>query len=108
VAPTVGTGPFGRTPAGTFNFRYGAPRHVLHLEDSPRRVRMVVAGETVADSTRVTLLHETGRPASTYRRRTSISAPGSGPGPGSPDAPTHAPPRSATIRSVRAVEKGCR
>jgi uncharacterized protein (DUF427 family) len=60
VALTVGTGPFGRTPAGTFNFRYDAPRHVLYLEDSPRRVRVVVAGETVADSTRVKLLHETG------------------------------------------------
>jgi uncharacterized protein (DUF427 family) len=60
MALTVGTGPFGRTPAGVFNFTYDAPEHVLYLEDSPRRVRVVVAGETVAESARAKLLHETG------------------------------------------------
>jgi uncharacterized protein (DUF427 family) len=60
MALTVGTGPFGRAPAGVFNFTYDAPAHVLYLEDVPRRVRVVVAGETVAQSSRVRLLHETG------------------------------------------------
>ena len=60
MALTVGTGPFGRHPAGVFNFSYDAPAHVLYLEDSPRRVRVVVAGETVAESTHAKLLHETG------------------------------------------------
>jgi uncharacterized protein (DUF427 family) len=60
MALTVGTGPFGRTPAGEFNFAYDAPAHVLYLEDSPRRIRVVVAGETVARSSRAKLLHETG------------------------------------------------
>lgn len=60
MALTVGTGPFSRRPAGTFNFTYDAPDHVLYFEDSPRRVRVVVGGETVADSTHVRLLHETG------------------------------------------------
>jgi uncharacterized protein (DUF427 family) len=60
MALTVGTGPFGRQPAGEFNFTYDAPEHVLYLEDSPRRVRVVVSGETVAESTRAKLLHETG------------------------------------------------
>lgn len=60
MALTVGTGPFGRRPAGAFNFEYDAPDHVLYLEDSPRRVRVVVAGETVAESARTKLLHETG------------------------------------------------
>ncbi|MEX1163641.1 MAG: DUF427 domain-containing protein [Nitriliruptor sp.] len=60
MALTVGTGPFGRAPAGAFNFTYDAPAHVLYPEDSPRRVRVVVAGETVAQSSRVKLLHETG------------------------------------------------
>jgi uncharacterized protein (DUF427 family) len=60
MALTVGTGPFGRAPAGAFNFTYDAPAHVLYFEDSPRRVRVVVAGETVAESARVKLLHETG------------------------------------------------
>lgn len=61
MALTVGTGPFGNHPAGTFNFTPDTPDHVLYLEDSPRRVRAVVAGETVADSRRAKLLHETGR-----------------------------------------------
>jgi uncharacterized protein (DUF427 family) len=60
MALTVGTGPFGGAPAGAFNFTYDAPDHVVYFEDSPRRVRVVVAGETIAESTRVKLLHETG------------------------------------------------
>ncbi|MGH3342359.1 MAG: DUF427 domain-containing protein [Carbonactinosporaceae bacterium] len=56
---TIGTGPFGRRPAGVFNADLSAPEHLLFFEDSPRRVRAVFAGETVADSTRVKLLHET-------------------------------------------------
>lgn len=60
MALTVGTGPFGRQPAGEFNFTYEAPAHVLYLEDSPRRVRVVVAGEVVAESRRAKLLFETG------------------------------------------------
>ena len=61
MALTLGTGPFGEKSAGAFNFEVTAPReHVLYLEDSPRQVRAVFGGETVADSTRVKLLHETG------------------------------------------------
>jgi uncharacterized protein (DUF427 family) len=58
---TMGTGPFGKQPAGTFNFEPAAPRdHALYLEPSPRRVRGVINGETVVDSSDVALLHETG------------------------------------------------
>ena len=58
---TMGTGPFGQAPAGTFNFEPDAPKdHALYLEPSPRRVRGVIGGETVVDSTDVQLLHETG------------------------------------------------
>ena len=58
---TMGTGPFGKQPAGTFNFEPDAPKHhALYLEPSPRRVRGVIGGETVVDSTDVSLLHETG------------------------------------------------
>ncbi len=58
---TKGSGPFGDRPAGTFNFDPGAPEHVLYLESCPRRVRVLLAGETVADSTDVRLLHPPGR-----------------------------------------------
>jgi uncharacterized protein (DUF427 family) len=59
MALMVGTGPFGRDPAGTFNLAFERPGQVLYLEDTPRRIRVVVAGETVADSTSAKLLHET-------------------------------------------------
>lgn len=58
---TVGRAPFARPPAGQFNFALPAPEHVLYFEDSPRRVRVLFNGQTVADSRRVKLLHETGR-----------------------------------------------
>jgi uncharacterized protein (DUF427 family) len=60
VALMVGSGPFGRKPAGVFNFEVDAPKHQLYLERSPRRIRVVIDGEVVADSTDARLLHETG------------------------------------------------
>lgn len=57
----IGTGPFGHQSNGTFNFDTQVLQpHTLYLEDSPRRVRVMFNGETVADSQRVKLLHETG------------------------------------------------
>ncbi|MDK3256739.1 DUF427 domain-containing protein [Blastococcus capsensis] len=58
---TKGSGPFGAAPAGSFNFDPRPPEHVMYLERSPRRVRVVLGGETVADSTDVRLLHPPGR-----------------------------------------------
>ncbi len=55
-----GTGPFGRKPEGIFNFHPPPPGRALYLEPTPKRVRVVVAGETVADSRRAMLLHESG------------------------------------------------
>lgn len=60
MALTVGTGPFGDSPQGVFNFRYDAPAHVLYFESSPRRIQVVVGGERIADTTRAKLLFETG------------------------------------------------
>ena len=58
---TIGTGPFGDQSTGTFNFEVRAPRdHAIYLEDTPRRVRVVFGGETIADSRRAKLLHEAG------------------------------------------------
>jgi uncharacterized protein (DUF427 family) len=58
---TIGTGPFGDQGEKTFNFEVHAPGdHVLYFEDSPRRVRAMLGGETVADSRRAKLMHETG------------------------------------------------
>ena len=58
---TKGTGPFGEHPAGAFNFDPHPPEHVLYLERTPRRVRVLLAGRTVADSDAVRVLHPPGR-----------------------------------------------
>jgi uncharacterized protein (DUF427 family) len=55
---TVGTGPFGQTPAGAFNFELPRREGIIYFEDSPRRIRGVFAGETIIDSRRASLLHE--------------------------------------------------
>jgi uncharacterized protein (DUF427 family) len=58
---TIGTGPFGDQGDKSFNFQVQAPGgHVLYFEGSPRWVRVVFNGETVASSKRAKLLHESG------------------------------------------------
>jgi len=58
---TIGTGPFGDQGDKSFNFEARAPEdHLLYFEDSPRRVRVMFNGETVADSQQVKLMHEAG------------------------------------------------
>jgi len=54
---TMGTGPFGHRPAGTFNFE--PPEAVVFVEPLDRRVRAVSDGVTVVDSERVRLVYET-------------------------------------------------
>ncbi len=53
-----GTGPFGAEPAGHFNFD-PPTEGALYLEPTPKRIRVVLAGETIADSRTAMLLHET-------------------------------------------------
>jgi uncharacterized protein (DUF427 family) len=55
-----GTGPLSRRPAGVFNFDPPAPGSTLYMEPSPRRVRVMLGGETIADSRRTLLLQESG------------------------------------------------
>jgi uncharacterized protein (DUF427 family) len=56
----TGSGPFGREPAGAFNFEPPQPGKAIYLEPTPRRIRVVVGGETVADSRAAFMLHESG------------------------------------------------
>ena len=58
---TVGSGPFGERPAGRFSPDLQTPAALLYFEDNPRRIRAIFAKQTIADSTRVKLLHESGR-----------------------------------------------
>lgn len=57
---TIGSGPFGESTQGEFNFTRSGPAHVLLWEDSPRRVRVQFGGEMIADTFHPKLLHETG------------------------------------------------
>ena len=57
---TAGSGPFGRRPQGRFNFEPEPPGAAIFWEPVPYRVRALVGGETVVDSRRAHLLHETG------------------------------------------------
>jgi uncharacterized protein (DUF427 family) len=57
MALTFGTSPFGARPRGRFNAELELPDPLLWFEAYPLRVRAVLAGEVVADSTRVALLH---------------------------------------------------
>jgi uncharacterized protein (DUF427 family) len=57
---TVGSGPFGARPAGTFNVEIEpATGSVLLWDPVPQRIRALVGGETLVDSRRARLLHET-------------------------------------------------
>ncbi|HWF72284.1 MAG TPA: DUF427 domain-containing protein [Solirubrobacteraceae bacterium] len=57
----TGTGPFGLHPAGKFNFEPPPPPGgALYLEPTPKRVRVMIEDEAVADSAGAMLLHEGG------------------------------------------------
>ncbi len=58
VSLTVGSGPLGTNRAGTFNFET-PERGAILWDPVPQRIRAVFAKETVVDSTRAKLLHET-------------------------------------------------
>lgn len=56
----TGSGPLGRSPTGTFNFEAPAHGRALYMEPTPKRVRVELAGETVADSRNATIVQESG------------------------------------------------
>lgn len=62
----TGTGPLSRDPAGMFNFEAPDPGRALYMEPCYKRVRVVVGGETIADSHRTLLLSESGHQPGYY------------------------------------------
>jgi len=58
---TLGSGPFGEHPAGRFEPPLEPADGLLYFEDNPRRIRAIFARETLVDSRRVKLLHESGK-----------------------------------------------
>jgi uncharacterized protein (DUF427 family) len=63
---TLGSGPLGHHPAGVFNGKFEGPKHLLYFEDFPRRVRGVLGGQTVIDTTRGKMLYESSLPPVFY------------------------------------------
>src|SRR5579872_3031589 len=57
---TIAAGPLASHPPQTVNYELTSPAHRLLMQEFPRRIRAVFAGQTVLDSTRAMLLHETG------------------------------------------------
>jgi hypothetical protein len=52
---SYGTGPLSHAPAGAFNFELnGAPKNRIYFTDFLPRVRAVIGGKTVLDTTRGT------------------------------------------------------
>jgi uncharacterized protein (DUF427 family) len=60
VSLTLGAGPFGHHPGGRFNREMPESESLLYVEDSPRWVRTMLGGATVADSRRMKLLYTHG------------------------------------------------
>jgi uncharacterized protein (DUF427 family) len=56
----TGTGPLSPKPAGSFNFDPPPPGMAVYLEPTPKRVRVFLAGEAVADSRSAMILSESG------------------------------------------------
>ena len=71
---TISSGPLSGHAPETVNYRIDGPAHKLLMHEFPRRLRAVLGGQTVVDTTRAMLLHETGLgPRCTCRL--TISAP---------------------------------
>lgn len=56
----TGTGPLGKHPAGAFNFQTPPPGKAMYIEPCLKHVRVVLGGETIADSRRTAMLSESG------------------------------------------------
>jgi uncharacterized protein (DUF427 family) len=56
----TGDGPLSKAPAGQFNFEPPPPGRTIYLEHTPKRIRVEVGGEVIADSRNAFILHESG------------------------------------------------
>ena len=56
----TGTGPLSKRPAGEFNFEPPKPGWAVYMEPTPKRLRVEVGGEVIADSRNAFMLHESG------------------------------------------------
>ena len=71
---TFSPGPLSGHSPETVNYRIDGPAHKLLMQEFPRRVRATFGGETVFDTTRAMLLHETGLLPQVYVPQDDIRA----------------------------------
>lgn len=69
---TLGSAPLSSRPRDTVNYRIDGPAHRLLFEPFPRRVRAVLGGETVLDTTNGMLLHESNLRPQLYLPRANV------------------------------------
>lgn len=70
---TLGTGPLAAGAPDTTNYTFDGPRHQLLFSSFPRRIRARLAGQTVLDSERAMLLHESNIFPVLYAPRDDVS-----------------------------------
>jgi uncharacterized protein (DUF427 family) len=63
---TFSSGPLSVQPPQAVNYRIEGPAHRLLMQDFPRRVRAAFGGQTVLDTVRGALLHESALPPQLY------------------------------------------
>lgn len=99
---TLGPAPLGTQPAAPTNFTIEGPAHRILVDPSAKRLRLRVGGETVLDTTRAVLLHESNllpryyAPLADFRQDLLVDS----------ATTSHCPFKGdATYRSVRAGER---
>jgi uncharacterized protein (DUF427 family) len=71
---TFSSGPLSGHPPASVNYRIDGPAHKLLMHEFPRRVRATFGGETVFDTVRAMLVHETGLLPQVYVPQDDIRA----------------------------------
>src|ERR1700727_732909 len=74
VGLMTGPGPLGRNPAGVHNFEPPPPGGAMYIEPCEKWVRVMVGGETIADSRRTLMLSESGHQPVYYFPREDVRA----------------------------------
>jgi uncharacterized protein (DUF427 family) len=68
----TGSGPFSRKPEGNWNFEAPAPGQAMYVEPIPKRIRVVLNGETIADTVHAQYVSESGLQPSYYIPRADV------------------------------------
>jgi uncharacterized protein (DUF427 family) len=68
----TGTGPLGKDPAGSHNFDTPDPGMAMYIEPCPKWIRVIVGGETVADTRNALMVSESGHQPVYYFPREDV------------------------------------